>query len=66
MGTTDEAIKYLERGYYLGYTGYLCKVGVVKKLRLRCGSQIFRAKIHVLSQIWKEKVHQHFLARVEK
>lgn len=26
MGTTDEAIKYLEHGYYLGFTGYLCKV----------------------------------------
>lgn len=26
MGTTEEAIKYLERGYYLGFTGYLCKV----------------------------------------
>lgn len=26
MGTTDEAIKYLDRGYYLGFTGYLCKV----------------------------------------
>lgn len=25
MGTTEEAIKYLERGYYLGFTGYLCK-----------------------------------------
>lgn len=26
MGTTEEAITYLDRGYYLGFTGYLCKV----------------------------------------
>lgn len=26
MGTTEEAMTYLERGYYLGFTGYLCKV----------------------------------------
>lgn len=26
MGTTEEAIKYLDNGYYLGFTGYLCKV----------------------------------------
>lgn len=26
MGTTEEAMTYLDRGYYLGFTGYLCKV----------------------------------------
>lgn len=26
MGTTEEALVYLSRGYYLGFTGYLCKV----------------------------------------
>lgn len=26
MGTTEEALTYLERGYYIGFTGYLCKV----------------------------------------
>lgn len=26
MGTTEEALTYLNRGYYLGFTGYLCKV----------------------------------------
>lgn len=26
MGTSEEAIKYIERGYYIGLTGYLCKV----------------------------------------
>lgn len=25
MGTTEEALKYLDRGYYLSLTGYLCK-----------------------------------------
>ncbi|GAB0088205.1 uncharacterized protein DMENIID0001_025960 [Sergentomyia squamirostris] len=25
MGTTDEALKYLGRGFFLGLTGYLCK-----------------------------------------
>uniref|UniRef100_A0A182LW55 Deoxyribonuclease TATDN1 n=1 Tax=Anopheles culicifacies TaxID=139723 RepID=A0A182LW55_9DIPT len=25
MGTTDEALKYLERDYYISLTGYLCK-----------------------------------------
>lgn len=25
MGTTEEALKYIERGYYIGLTGYLCK-----------------------------------------
>lgn len=29
MGTTDEALKYLERDYYISLTGYLCKVGSV-------------------------------------
>jgi TatD DNase family protein len=28
MGSTEEALKYLELGYYLGLTGYLCKVGL--------------------------------------
>lgn len=28
MGTTEEAMAYLDRGYYLGFTGYLCKVNV--------------------------------------
>lgn len=31
MGTTDEAMKYLDRGYYLGFTGYLCKVRKIRK-----------------------------------
>lgn len=26
MGTAEEALKYIERGYYIGLTGYLCKV----------------------------------------
>lgn len=26
MGTTEEALKYLQRDYYLSLTGYLCKV----------------------------------------
>lgn len=26
MGSTEEALVYLARGYYLGFTGYLCKV----------------------------------------
>lgn len=26
IGSNDEAIKYLEQGFYLGLTGYLCKV----------------------------------------
>lgn len=30
MGTSEEAIKYIERGYYIGLTGYLCKVSQVK------------------------------------
>lgn len=28
MGTAEEAIKYIDRGYYIGLTGYLCKVSV--------------------------------------
>lgn len=31
MGTTDEALKYLEREYYISLTGYLCKVMVDKR-----------------------------------
>ena len=34
MGTIDEALKYLEKGYYLALTGYLCKVGIEKLLRI--------------------------------
>lgn len=26
MGTTEEALKYLDNGFYLSLTGYLCKV----------------------------------------
>lgn len=26
MGTNEEALVYLSKGYYLGFTGYLCKV----------------------------------------
>lgn len=28
MGTIEEGSLYLERGYYLGFTGYLCKVNI--------------------------------------
>lgn len=28
MGTAEEGALYLERGYYLGFTGYLCKVSI--------------------------------------
>lgn len=29
MGNTEEALKYLDRGYYLSLTGYLCKVSII-------------------------------------
>jgi hypothetical protein len=35
MGTTEEALKYLELGYYLGLTGYLCKVNSMPLLSVK-------------------------------
>lgn len=29
MGTAEEALKYIDRGYYIGLTGYLCKVSIL-------------------------------------
>ena len=38
MGTTEEASRYLDRGYYLGFTGYLCKVRFMNTPRIQLNS----------------------------
>lgn len=33
MGTAEEAIKYLDRRFYISLTGYLCKVSCIDYLK---------------------------------
>ena len=40
MGTTEEANKYLDRGYYLSLTGYLCKVCRLISNRNLCENEL--------------------------
>lgn len=34
MGTAEEAIKYLDRRFYISLTGYLCKVSCIAYLKV--------------------------------
>lgn len=34
MGTAEEAIKYLDRRFYISLTGYLCKVSCIDYLNV--------------------------------
>lgn len=71
MGTIEEGSLYLERGYYLGFTGYLCKVNInmtnddlvrIEYIVILWFLLLFRTNpIRAYENCWK-MVHCHWIA----
>lgn len=59
MGSSEEAIKYIDRGYYIGLTGYLCKVS-----EQVCGGLCGRGQDTFLRKSFVSAYTKHLLRRL--